>query len=78
MSQLIPKLGKWYQDRESGQLFEIVSLDIDEANIQVQYLDGELADFEFDVWAELKLGSAAAPGRGQRNFKGRAEVNELS
>ncbi|WOJ95726.1 DUF6763 family protein [Congregibacter brevis] len=61
MSQFVPKLGRWYQDKESGQLFEIVSLDTDEANVQVQYLDGELADFEFDVWAELKLRTAAAP-----------------
>ncbi|WP_439107071.1 DUF6763 family protein [Congregibacter sp.] len=61
MSQFVPKLGRWYQDRESGQLFEIVSLDLDEANVQVQYLDGELADFDLDVWAELSLRTAAAP-----------------
>ncbi|WP_414980420.1 DUF6763 family protein [Congregibacter sp.] len=61
MSQFVPTIGRWYQDRESRQLFEIVSMDLDEANVQVQYLDGELADFEFDVWAELNLAIAAAP-----------------
>ncbi|MDP5053695.1 MAG: hypothetical protein NWP69_07895 [Congregibacter sp.] len=61
MSQLIPKRGYWYQDRDSCQMFEVVALDLDDANIQVQYLDGELADFEIDVWAELDLVVAAAP-----------------
>lgn len=61
MSHFVPKLGRWYQDCENGQLFEIVSLDMEDANVQVQYLDGELADFDLDVWAELHLRAAAAP-----------------
>ncbi|EED33078.1 conserved hypothetical protein [gamma proteobacterium NOR5-3] len=61
MSQYVPKLGLWYQDRESGQMFEIVSLDLDEANVQVQYVDGEIADFDLDAWADLRLALAAAP-----------------
>lgn len=61
MSEFVPKLGRWYQDRESSQLFEIVSLDMDDATVQVQYLDGELADFELDAWAQMNLAMAAAP-----------------
>lgn len=61
MSAFVPTLDRWYQDRETGQLFEVVALDSDRSNIQVQFIDGELSSFELDAWAELKLRSAAAP-----------------
>lgn len=69
MSQFVPKLGRWYQDRENGQLFEVVSLDLDDESVQVQYVDGELAEFELDMWAELKLHKAAAPEDWRRPFE---------
>jgi hypothetical protein len=61
MSSFLPQIGQWYQDRDSGQLFEIVAIDSDEAVLQLQYLDGEISDCDLDSWAELALASAAAP-----------------
>jgi len=61
MSKLTPTIDQWYQDSRSGTLFEIVASDADEGTVQVQYLDGELADFDLEAWAELALLPAAAP-----------------
>lgn len=61
MSRLTPEIGHWYQDSRSGQLFEIVARDGSEGTVQVQYLDGELADLDLEAWAELALRPAAAP-----------------
>lgn len=61
MTRHIPQIGHWYQDSDSGLLFEIVALDRDEGTVQVQYVDGELADYDLDSWADMQLRSAAAP-----------------
>jgi hypothetical protein len=61
MSQVIPQIGHWYQDSRSGAVFEIVALDVEESTVQVQYIDGEIADLDTESWGELILGPAAAP-----------------
>ena len=61
MSELKPVIGHWYQDDRNGALFEIVAWDADEGTVQVQYFDGEIADFDLESWAELALRPAAAP-----------------
>jgi hypothetical protein len=61
MGAFVPKIGQWFQEDDSGQLFEIVSFDYEAGSVEVQYLDGEIADFDLDAWAALPLSPAAAP-----------------
>lgn len=61
MSRHLPRVGHWYQDNDSQQLFEVVALDHDEGTVQVQYLDGEIADYDGEAWADLELSKAAEP-----------------
>ena len=61
MSRHLLQVGLWYQDRDTGLLFEIVATDLDEGTVQVQYLDGEIADFDTESWAFLNLLPAAEP-----------------
>jgi hypothetical protein len=61
MSRHLPQIGRWYQDQDSGQVFEIVALDVDEGTIQAQYLDGEITDFDIEAWALMALSPAAEP-----------------
>jgi hypothetical protein len=56
-----PEIDQWYQDSRNGALFEIVAIDTDEGTVEVQYLDGEIAEFDLDSWGELVLLKAAAP-----------------
>lgn len=61
MTQHVPQIGHWYQDDSSGQVFEIVALDRDEGTLQVQYLDGEIAAYDYDSWGDMQLTLAAEP-----------------
>ena len=61
MSRYLPTIGQWFQDQGNQQLFEVVAADRDEGTIQIQYLDGEIADLDVESWAEFKLRIAAAP-----------------
>ena len=61
MSQPIPKIDQWYQDLNTGALFEIVAWDVEEGTVQVQYLDGEITDLDLESWGELALQPATAP-----------------
>ncbi|MFK7830391.1 MAG: DUF6763 family protein [Congregibacter sp.] len=60
MTTVVPKIGHWYQEG-NGPLFEIVTFEPDEASVQVQYLDGELADFDLETWGVMAAKPAAAP-----------------
>lgn len=57
----LPAIGQWYLDRDSGALFEVVAWDGDSGLAEVQYLDGELAEYDMDTWEDLELAPAAAP-----------------
>lgn len=61
MKSFVPTIGRWYQEETTQQLFEIVAIEAEDASIQVQYLDGEIASFELEAWAEMALSLAAAP-----------------
>lgn len=61
MSGYLPTIGQWFQDRGNQQLFEVVAAERDEGTVQIQYLDGEIADISVESWAELSLCRAAAP-----------------
>jgi hypothetical protein len=56
-----PIVGDWYRDRESEEKFEVTALDEDEGSIEVQYLDGEIAEFSTDDWSNLSLARTAPP-----------------
>lgn len=61
MSRYLPEVGCWFQDCDGSQLFEVVAFERDEATVQVQYLDGEIADYDLESWAQLDLVPAAEP-----------------
>lgn len=56
-----PRIGRWYKDEQTGALFEVVAWDDHADTAEVQYLDGEIAEFDLDAWSELALQPAAEP-----------------
>lgn len=58
---LNPVVGRWYLDQETDTLFEVVALETDSLTVEVQYVDGEVAEFDLDVWQQLSLERAAPP-----------------
>ena len=61
MKMLSPVIGKWYKDLQSNALFEIVAWDPKAHYIEMQYLDGEIAEYDLDGWREMTLEAAEAP-----------------
>ena len=48
-----PVMGNWYQDLETHQIFQVVA--VDEADdgtgaVEIQYLGGEIAEFDMESW----------------------------
>lgn len=56
-----PLVGEWYTDLDSQQLFEIVAFDEQGTTIEVQYVDGEVSQFDMESWRSLNLEMAAPP-----------------
>jgi len=49
-----PRVGDWYQSI-SGDNFEIVAHDIDEATVEIQYFDGAIEEIDADSWYEMEI-----------------------
>jgi hypothetical protein len=61
MALRVPNIGEWFIDKHSNQLFEIVAIDARSNCIEVQYVDGELSEFDVEGWTAQELEPAAAP-----------------
>jgi hypothetical protein len=49
-----PRVGDWYQNI-SGDNFEIVAFDPDEASVEIQYFDGAIEEIDSDSWYEMEI-----------------------
>ncbi len=58
---LSPEIGNWYKDMQTHALFEVVDWDPSSLTIELQYLDGEVAEFDLDAWREMLLTEVAPP-----------------
>jgi len=56
-----PRVGDWYKNSDSQQLFEVVAFDEDEATIDIQYFEGEVEELDLEIWSEMTLETAEPP-----------------
>ena len=61
MAFRVPRIGEWFIDKSNGQLFEVVAIDEQGSTIEIQYVDGELGEYETEVWGAQDIEPAAAP-----------------
>lgn len=61
MAAFFPAIGAWYQELATGRAFEIIAVDEKNGLIEVQYEDGDIADFDKDSWGHLDQVKVAAP-----------------
>ncbi len=61
MASQIPVIGSWYQDPTEDQTFEVAAVDESTATIEIQYVDGEVSELDFDTWQQLVLLTAKPP-----------------
>ena len=61
MASQVPVIGAWYQDATEDQIFEVVAIDEQAALVEIQYLDGEVSELDFETWQQMLLLSAKPP-----------------
>jgi len=61
MNRLLPEVSSWYQEMNSGALFEVVAVDVDSGTIEIQHVDGEVGEYDNNTWVQLNLSPAEAP-----------------
>jgi hypothetical protein len=70
----IPVVGQWYRPSTSkGQLFEVISIDDLDSNIEIQFFDGNIDQLEMESWLEMDISPEYAP----ENWFGAIDVPEL-
>ena len=65
----IPIVGEWYRDLLQAISFEIVAVDDEAQTIEVQLLEGEITEFDFDSWKLLQLTSIEEPEDWRNGFE---------
>lgn len=55
MQPVTAQIGSWYKDLQSGAQFEVVAIDDDAQSVEVQMLDGEVCEYDFDSWRQMLL-----------------------
>ncbi|MFV8782461.1 DUF6763 family protein [Microbulbifer sp. SA54] len=61
MARIAPEIGSWFENFDTGDLFEVVAVDYQGHSIEIQYLDGTVDEIEFDSWPQLPVIGAAPP-----------------
>jgi len=74
MSNADPILNNWYQDAETGRGFRVVAIDGD--SIEVQYLNGDIGEYDPTSWEDSAFLSAEAPEDWSAPF-GEIELDDL-
>src|SRR5687768_6850321 len=50
-----PVQGKWYEDLEENEIFQVLSVDPDAEIIEIIYENGDTEEIDLDTWHELDL-----------------------
>lgn len=61
MARSAPEVGVWYENLQTGEIFEVVAVDDHALTIETQCRDGTLGEYDFDSWRELTLVRAGEP-----------------
>ena len=56
-----PQAGQWYEDLETEETFQVLSVDPDEEIIRIQWPDREIQEIDLDQWNEMDLELAEPP-----------------
>ena len=52
---LAAQVGSWYQDLQTGTLFEVVAVDDIGQTIETQQRDGALCEYDMESWSQMTL-----------------------
>ena len=50
-----PVKGQWYETLEDDDVFQVLSVDEDAELIEIQYVDGDIEEIDYETWQEMDL-----------------------
>jgi hypothetical protein len=56
-----PVPGKWYEDLDAEETFQVLSVDPDAEIVTIQWPDREIQEIDLDAWNEMDLELAGPP-----------------
>lgn len=56
-----PQAGQWYEDLDTEETFQVLSVDPDEEIVRIQWPDREIQEIDLDQWNEMDLELTAPP-----------------
>jgi hypothetical protein len=56
-----PQAGQWYEDLDTEETFQVLSVDPDEEILRIQWPDREIQEIDLDQWNEMDLELSAPP-----------------
>ena len=56
-----PQPGQWYEDLDTEETFQVLSVDPDEEIIRIQWPDREIQELDLDAWNEMDIETTTAP-----------------
>lgn len=56
-----PVVSQWYQHRDKGYKFQVVSIDDRERTVEMQHFDGDLEEVDLEDWYSLLVEPIEAP-----------------
>jgi hypothetical protein len=56
-----PVPGQWYEDLETSEVFQVVSLDPDDEVLRIHWLEGETEELDLEDWSAMDVEPTDAP-----------------
>ena len=56
-----PVIGNWYKDVENDLTFKVIALDESDESIEVQYLNGDIGEYDNETWYNSTFDYIEAP-----------------
>ena len=72
-NEIDPRIDQWYAHLDKGQRFFITAINEEEKTVEVQHFDGDIEEFSFDEWRDLKIELSEAP----ENWAGALDIAEI-
>lgn len=59
--KITPHIYDWYLDLRDDRSFMVIYFDEDEGLVEIQYFDGETAEFDLEEWEDMSLEEIEQP-----------------
>jgi len=60
-NKLKPMVTRWYEREDTGEIFEVIAVDVADGMVDVQNFEGDVAEMDMKAWQQLNLSRVRSP-----------------